>query len=281
MNTFKYDSTYYERVRESWTAVSYPIIRDLAREAISRHFSDHSNLTILDLGCGEGVYCSFLSCFGIVLGLDTSLEALVSARENYPGGVILGDAQTLPFPDNCFDIVFTTEMLEHILDWESVIAELSRVIKPGGLVLLTSTHYSTSIYIMLLQKPGLLEIARGSCNYLRGYFSKVRRTQFIRRWAFKPLGGHYHGFFRKEVCNCMTKKKFNIVSAQGFYAYPPIFLAQGGSIRQFLRHSPKPPWLKFLLLPPVMLLSLLNRFFYHTGLFANNFFIAAGSRKDD
>jgi SAM-dependent methyltransferase len=48
------------------------------------------------------------------------------------GGVLRGDATRLPFPDNTFDCVVTSEVLEHIQDDVSAISELTRVLKPGG-----------------------------------------------------------------------------------------------------------------------------------------------------
>jgi SAM-dependent methyltransferase len=48
------------------------------------------------------------------------------------GGVLRGDATKLPFEDNTFDCVVTSEVLEHIQDDVSVISELHRVLKPGG-----------------------------------------------------------------------------------------------------------------------------------------------------
>lgn len=97
---------------------------------------------VLDLGCGRGRHLHAVVAAAediTAIGVDLSLEDLEATREGFVWlpdatgwGVALGDALRLPFADNTFDCVICSEVLEHIIDYEAAIAEIARVIKPGG-----------------------------------------------------------------------------------------------------------------------------------------------------
>ena len=100
----------------------------------------------LDAGAGFGRHAYEAARQGAtVYALDWAQDEVVGTRAmfggmiqeqeipaaNY-GGVLRGDATRLPFPDNTFDCVVTSEVLEHIQNDVAAIAELHRVLKPGG-----------------------------------------------------------------------------------------------------------------------------------------------------
>ncbi|MDB9926302.1 methyltransferase domain-containing protein [Hyphomicrobiales bacterium] len=98
---------------------------------------------ILDLGCGKGRHIHKLYYYKKchVIGLDLSYEDLQITHEGfekYPDiegdkkrqfNLMAGDAHKLPFPDETFDRVICSEVLEHIPDYENVIKEIFRVAK--------------------------------------------------------------------------------------------------------------------------------------------------------
>jgi 2-polyprenyl-6-hydroxyphenyl methylase / 3-demethylubiquinone-9 3-methyltransferase len=90
---------------------------------------------LLDVACGGGVLAPHVDDGYDHLGLDLCASALGKARQH---GVtaVQGDAAALPFPDGTFDVVVAGEMLEHVPDAPRVVAELSRVLAPGGTVVL-------------------------------------------------------------------------------------------------------------------------------------------------
>jgi ubiquinone/menaquinone biosynthesis C-methylase UbiE len=106
---------------------------------------------LLDLGCGGGRHAFEAMRRGAhVVALDYSAGELkdvaaVSAAMIDAGeitraayaGVVNGDALDLPFPDASFDRIITAEVLEHIWDDERAIAELVRVLRPGGRLAVT------------------------------------------------------------------------------------------------------------------------------------------------
>jgi 2-polyprenyl-3-methyl-5-hydroxy-6-metoxy-1,4-benzoquinol methylase len=98
----------------------------------------------LDVGCSEGYFSNVVrDRFGAeVWGVDLSTVALAKAHENYGLSVAAADAKRLPFSDGSFDLVYSTEVIEHVLDPELMIAELRRVSR--GIVLVTTPVSQTA-----------------------------------------------------------------------------------------------------------------------------------------
>ncbi len=87
---------------------------------------------VLDVGCGVGMYtAAFLRETPRVFGVEIERERALEARER-AAGVIQSPGERLPFPDAAFDIVFSHEVLEHVADDRACAAEMVRVTRPGG-----------------------------------------------------------------------------------------------------------------------------------------------------
>ena len=94
------------------------------------------NGCILDNGCGLGTYleafASYSSCrFGLELELDRARKALGVAL-----GIVQAQGEYLPFATDSFDFVFSNEVLEHVDDDVAYLAEMVRVTKPNGRILI-------------------------------------------------------------------------------------------------------------------------------------------------
>jgi ubiquinone/menaquinone biosynthesis C-methylase UbiE len=96
---------------------------------------------LLEAGCGRGVSLRMiLRDFGAqhVTGIDFDPSQLMRAKRRlgsrYAGRIDLGVASVvqLPFQDGSFDAVFDFGMLHHVAVWQEGVAEISRVLKPGG-----------------------------------------------------------------------------------------------------------------------------------------------------
>jgi len=103
-----------------------------------------SGRRVLDAGCGTAYGTAMLGRAGAseVVGVDIAVTVLDSARPGMPDGVRLepGDLNDLPFPDGCFDLVVCFEVIEHFADPFSVLDELTRVLAPEGVLLVSSPN---------------------------------------------------------------------------------------------------------------------------------------------
>jgi SAM-dependent methyltransferase len=93
--------------------------------------------TALDVGCSEGYFTKIVGeRFGVeARGVDLSTVALAKAREKHGLDVAAAEVTRLPFPDGSFDVVFSTEVIEYVLDPEEMIAEMRRVARNAVLVM--------------------------------------------------------------------------------------------------------------------------------------------------
>ena len=95
----------------------------------------------LDLGCGPGFLMHALRERHPqlrIVGCDLSYGLCSKAQARNPGTPIIeGDAEVLPFHDHQFDVVFMTEVLEHLLAPRQALHEIRRVLKPGGRLVLS------------------------------------------------------------------------------------------------------------------------------------------------
>ena len=93
---------------------------------------------VLEVGCGGGAIARGIKRYKPnlkVFGCDISTHSLSFARKN-PGGAkfYFGNIYHLPFKSNFFDVVFCIDVFEHLEDIPKALAEIKRVMKPGGLV---------------------------------------------------------------------------------------------------------------------------------------------------
>ena len=93
----------------------------------------------LDLGCGDGALSAAIPAATLTVA-DVSRVALDRARARLPDAeaVELGPDAPLPFADGAFDLVVSTETLEHVRDVQLLLSEVRRVLEPGGRLAVTT-----------------------------------------------------------------------------------------------------------------------------------------------
>ena len=102
---------------------------------------------LLELGCGMGHLLAWLTGRYQVYGCDINPWALSQAQRNVPQGkfMLLSGDEPYPFPDGVFNLVIAKHVVEHLNNPERAIAEMSRVLRVGGLLILVTPNLSSSM----------------------------------------------------------------------------------------------------------------------------------------
>lgn len=130
--------------REKWDAAKrqWTLIRGL----IEKKKPLKQGMKLLDLGCGSGWLAILASEDGLDgHGVDRNKGVIQYAKqtaETRGTATIfkIGDAETLDYPDNYFDVVCAVSIFEHVTDWVSALKEATRVLKPRGVLYLSTTN---------------------------------------------------------------------------------------------------------------------------------------------
>lgn len=108
---------------------------------------------VLDLGCGAGPVISELRRHGIqTIGLDYSEDMLANARARLrslgldDSGLEQGDCRTTPYPGASFDVVVCLGVISYIEDYDPVLDEIDRLLKPGGSVLISARNVHNPVF---------------------------------------------------------------------------------------------------------------------------------------
>jgi len=178
---------YYEELWEDLPEQLHP--PDVSRRRAFALDNVRAGDRVLDLGCGEGDFTVWLAEAGArVLGVDVAEAALRRARRRHPGvefelAPIDGE---LPVPDASYDVVWASEVIEHVADTGRWLSEVRRVLAPGGRLLVTTPSH------------GRLRLALGG----------------IERYS-EPLGDHLHLYSARSLRGLLEEFDFDQVQVRG------------------------------------------------------------------
>lgn len=140
---------------------------------------------LLDVACGEGVLTRMArERYGLdTCGTDLSIEALrIGAREG-AGPLFVAGSERLPFDDAEFDYVTCIGSLEHFLDVRASIAEMARVLRPGGLAcILVPNTYSILGNVYKAFKTGMSTVDR---QPLQRYAARAEWAMLLEAGGFE------------------------------------------------------------------------------------------------
>jgi SAM-dependent methyltransferase len=189
----RYLGTHHDFEAHARTRYAFePFIPDFAQFAKSR------GLRVLEIGVGMGAdYLEWLKAGAVATGVDLSQQSLEIARNRcatygYTSDLHLADAESLPFPDASFDIVYSYGVMHHSPDTQRCIREAFRVLKSGGEARIMIYHHPSLTGILLwlrygvfrkslrravyehLESPGTKSYTRAEAQTLMGDFESVR-----------------------------------------------------------------------------------------------------------
>ncbi len=131
----EHQQRYYELGRTYWwLAGKYRVLQDVLRRSLA---PPSGRLRVLDLGCGPGNLLDVLGEHGDVYGSDYSSDALRFCVGRGYRRLFRADFHSLPVRADAFDLVTCCDVLEHLSDDRRAMAELMRILKPGGLLVAT------------------------------------------------------------------------------------------------------------------------------------------------
>ncbi|RVX41658.1 methyltransferase family protein [Nonomuraea polychroma] len=155
----------YDSIAEGYTAENETSLLNAyyERPAMLELAGDVTGRRILDAGCGSGPLFAELRDRGaIVTGIDASAGMLEMARQRLgtDADLRVADlASPLPFPNDTYDDVIASLVLHYLEDWGPTLAELRRVLRPGGRLLVSVEHpFSITLWQhMAGEKPKYFE----------------------------------------------------------------------------------------------------------------------------
>lgn len=133
---------YFAQVANEWDQLRSGYFTEAMRDSAIQKAGLGQDAVVADVGTGTGFVLQGLTgkVYSLV-GFDESPEMLEVARRRFTGRpevrLQLTDGRTLPAPDNSFDAVFANMYLHHAPDPQTAMAEMARILKPGGKLIIT------------------------------------------------------------------------------------------------------------------------------------------------
>jgi 2-polyprenyl-3-methyl-5-hydroxy-6-metoxy-1,4-benzoquinol methylase len=182
-----YEQYWHERIRES-------VGEENNEKRVGEIFDTVSSVLntgnrLLDVGCGDGGFAlKIKDKFSKIYGAEIAKEAALIARKRNVSASLMDLNLSLSYKNNIFDAVTCLDVIEHLLDPDSFIEEIYRVLKPAGQLVLTT--------------PNIRNFRNLYTLVFKGIFPQTSPDTFVWR------GGHLHFFTREDIKNIFKKAGF-------------------------------------------------------------------------
>ncbi len=144
----------YDPVAAIYERVSRPLLFAEPAADLARLLAVSANAACLDVGCGTGAVASAIvetSPTARVTGVDSSGEMLERARNGGLSRLVRAAVPGLPFPDGAFDRVSAGFLISHLRDYHQALADMVRVLGPGGLLGVSTWGSATNEFQQMWQ----------------------------------------------------------------------------------------------------------------------------------
>jgi ubiquinone/menaquinone biosynthesis C-methylase UbiE len=176
---------------------------------------------VLDVGCGDGLIAEEFAAHGaLVVAMDANLGWVQTVARRSESGrreaslrFLQANGQCLPFVGEAFDLVLLSDVLEHVMHPDAILAEAARVLKPGGIAYIATTNrWSVATFfadphyhvpgVNLMPRPlaawYVTRLCRVSHEYGVGwYFSKPKLRRLIANAGL--AGTELHGLYEEKI----------------------------------------------------------------------------------
>ena len=187
---------------------------------------------LLDLGCSNGFYYDFFKNEGFkeLHGVDISYDRAAVARSRGYDSVTICRGQNIPLPDNYFDVVINQEVLVHVLreeDRQAMINEAFRVLKPGGIYILSFPSLDALNAINTANKITLVEYMKNVKDRLKGVQEKNNPAEYCRYWT----GHRMEQMLREAGFEIRDKLGHMYLYPEALHAFPPLLGVLDSALR--------------------------------------------------
>ena len=188
---------FYDGIADSFDAIMNPYDLQQRLRIVCHELLDAGELRgrrVLDVGCGTGWFSREIErAGGRVVALDIGVKLLEKVGDKCGAARVAGDACGLAFTDNSFDIVVSSECIEHTVDPRQALAEMCRVLKPGGVLVVTVP------------------------NELWRWAEVVARM-----FKLRPYEGLENWLWPSQLVDALLRSDMTVEQTRGIHLFPPV-----------------------------------------------------------
>ena len=177
-------------------------------------FNDFKGKMVLEIGCGAGIDSAEFARNGAsVISTDLTRTSTELTRDllteiGMPSNVVESNALSLPFKNDIFDCVYSFGVLHHFPGIESALAEIYRILKPGGKVMVMLYHRDSLLYAYsIIFWRGIKE----------GLLKTMTPDELVSRYSERNEGCPYTRAFTKEEAITLFSSRFRQVTGEVRY----------------------------------------------------------------
>lgn len=193
MNYSKTQDTLYDEAQYSTPGFKLLKIKKLLPKS--------QNLLLLDVACGDGYLSKYFENFEYH-GIDFAKEQVQKAKKRKLKVICYDLTKKWPYKDKKFDVLLASEIIEHVFDTDFFLSECNRVLKPGGIIILTTPNICSlgaRIKMLFGKRPPAIECRAGKNN-----------------------AGHIRAFSYADLKELFEDNSFAVEKTKGSILYLPI-----------------------------------------------------------